>query len=343
MMLRMLFWGLRKARRLRYQVYSIITILTLVSSAAAYTDNLGPVKDIAEDIFRQAGRYIRILINELDIKQPDLPIHSTGAKMQPDSNSNSLCKVHFIDVGQGDSILIQLPTKEVALIDGGDRDDAKQVTEYIKKQGIKKIDYLLVTHPHSDHLGALPSVVKTFEIGNIYMPKVTANTEIFKSLLTEINNKGLKIKQAKAGVDIINSQDLKFYILAPGSDKYDEINEYSIVAKLTYKNNSYLFTGDSEKVSESEMIKSGYDLKADVLKVAHHGGSTSSTTDFLKQVSPKYSVISVGKDNIYGHPHKELIERLTKAKTSILRTDQHGNILITTDGKEISVKTSKGK
>ncbi|WP_427339908.1 lamin tail domain-containing protein, partial [Caloranaerobacter sp. DY30410] len=155
----------------------------------------------------------------------------------------------------------------------------------------------------------------------------------------EIKNKGLKITRAKGGLSIIDTDDLKFTIIAPNSEKYDETNEYSIVNKLIYKNTSFIFTGDAEKDSEEEMIKLGYDLKADVLKVGHHGGRTSTNYEFLERVNPKFAVISVGKDNDYGHPHKEVLKRLDKMGIKVFRTDELGTIIATSDG--VNIKFNK--
>lgn len=251
------------------------------------------------------------------------------------SNSYGLLKVHFLDVGQADSILIQFPNGETALIDGGNREDGKFVVEYIKSMGISKINYIIATHPHEDHIGGLPEVIKNFDIKKVYMPNKISNTRIFATLLQEIKNKGLKIIQAKGGLSIIDTENLKFTIIAPNSEKYDETNEYSIVNKLIYKNTSFIFTGDAEKDSEAEMIKLGYDLKADVLKVGHHGGRTSTNYEFLKKINPKFAVISVSKDNDYGHPHKEVLKRLDKMGIKVLRTDELGTIIATSDGYKI--------
>jgi len=245
--------------------------------------------------------------------------------------------VHYIDVGQADCILIQFPDGKVSLIDGGNRNDAEHVVRYIEELGIDRIDYLLATHPHEDHIGGLPEVIKQFDIGKIYMPKVSANTVIFETLLTEIEKKNMKIIPGKAGVNIVDTDEIDFFLIAPNSDKYDETNNYSLVARLDYKNNSFLFMGDAEKESEEEIIAEGYDIDADVLKVGHHGGATSTSQMFLEYVNPVYAVISVGKSNNYGHPHKETLERLSELKVKILRTDEMGTIIMTSDGNTINI------
>ena len=258
------------------------------------------------------------------------------------TNSKQKLYIHFLDVGQADSSLIQLPNGEVVLIDGGKRDDKDLVVDYIKGLNINKIDYLIATHPHEDHIGGLPEVIKNFDIGKIYMPKKSANTKIFESLLNEIEKKGLKITEAKAGLSIVKDSDLEFSIFAPNSEDYPNINEYSIVNKLKYKDMSIIFTGDAEKISEDEMIKKGYNLSSDVLKVGHHGSSTSSTVEFLEQVNPRYAVISSEAGNDYGHPHKEVIDRLNQKNINILRTDEMGTIKLESDGQKIVFSNEKG-
>lgn len=266
----------------------------------------------------------------------------TGYINNEDSNqtiedSGKELLVHFIDVGQGDSILIQFPDGRISLIDGGTRSSAEKVVDYIDGLDIQRIDYLIATHPHEDHIGGLPDVIRNFDIGKIYMPKREATTKIFEELITEINNKGLKINVAKANDSIIDEDGLKFIILAPNSEDYSETNDFSVVTKLEYKNNSFIFTGDAEKDSEIEMINNNYKLKSDVLKVGHHGGSTSSAMEFLEEVEPEYSIISLGEDNTYGHPHDETMDRLYKIRTQVMRTDELGDIVIASDGDVLTV------
>ena len=245
--------------------------------------------------------------------------------------------IHFIDVGQGDSTLIIFPNDEIALIDAGRKAGRKDLIKYLKDENIKKIDYLIGTHPHEDHIGGLPEVIRNFQIGKVYLPNKTNNTLIFEELLNEIKNKKLKISEGKSGINIIDNGDLKFYIIAP-SKEYSNINNNSIVTKIIYKSFSTIITGDAEKESESNMIKEGHNLKANILRVGHHGSNTSSTEEFLNKVNPEYAIISLGKDNSYGHPDLEVLESLEKKNIVILRTDELGSIIIKTDGNKITIK-----
>ncbi len=170
------------------------------------------------------------------------------------------------------------------------------------------------------------------------MPRVTHNTKTFQDVLIAIKNKGLKISTAFGGTSINFSPATKVEIVAPNSNQYESLNNYSAVIKLTYGETSFLFMGDAEETSENEMLTQNYDLKADILKVGHHGSSSSTTESFLKAVSPKYAVISVGKENDYGHPHKEVLKKLSYCDICVLRTDESGTIIFTTDGKKLRRK-----
>jgi len=250
-----------------------------------------------------------------------------------DSNHLTL---HFIDVGQADSMLGILPNGETILIDAGNREDGNSIVRYIKTQQIKKIDYVIATHPHEDHIGGLAEVINSFDIGSIYMPKVTTTTKTFENTMLAIKNKGLKVTTATAGVSILNVDNLKIELLAPNSSTYEDLNSYSAVTKITFGNTSFLLTGDADNISEGEMFK--YNLKADLLKVGHHGSSTSTSAEFLKAVAPKFAIISVGKGNTYGHPTQKTLTALKNAGVTTYRTDINGTIVATSDGNNIEIK-----
>ncbi|NLJ78387.1 MAG: MBL fold metallo-hydrolase [Tissierellia bacterium] len=251
-------------------------------------------------------------------------------------------RVHFIDVGQGDSTFIEFPNGKTSLIDAGTRGAGDRVVEYINDLGIDKIDYLIATHPHEDHIGGLPEVIRNFDVNRVYMPEKTTNTLIFEELLLELENKDLTIHLAKGGDVIIDGGKLKYSILAPNTDNYSGLNDFSIVTKIEYGYNSIIITGDAEKNSEREMVELGYDLAADVLRIGHHGGKTSSMEEFLIAVDPDYSIISVGKGNTYGHPHRETLNRLQKIDSQIMRTDELGDIILISDGKELKWEENLG-
>lgn len=273
------------------------------------------------------------------------PLNTTSPLASQDDAGtikSSKLTVSFIDVGQGDSIFIQAPSGKTMLIDAGTPEMGSKVVDYIKSQGINKIDIIIATHPHSDHIGGLPAVIKNFEIGKIYAPKVTHTTKTYENFLNAVKDKGLKIIAAKAGMDLDLGEGITAKMLAPNSEEYNNLNNYSVVVKVTYKNNSFLFTGDAEEESEQEMLAKGYDLKADVLKVGHHGSNTSTTPAFLKAVNPKYAVISVGKNNTYGHPHKEVMERLKSLNITVYRTDECGTVVAVSNGRTILFNVKPG-
>ena len=246
-------------------------------------------------------------------------------------NEDGLLCVHYIDVGQGDSIFIEMPNDETMLIDAGVSSFEETIENYIKKLGYDSITYLIATHPHADHIGGMAHIVNSFDIGSVYMPGAATDTRTFENLLETIQEKGLKIKTAKAGISIIDSRDLSVQFVAPAED-FDDLNNASAVIMLKYKDNSFLFTGDAEAEAEKTISS---DVNADVLKVGHHGSDTSTSDEFLARVSPKYAVISCGEGNSYGHPHSETLKKLDKAGVLVLRTDINGNITFTSDGTEI--------
>ena len=238
--------------------------------------------------------------------------------------------VHYIDVGQGDAIFANLPGGKTLLIDAGET--GADVVDYITGIGETKIDYVIATHPHSDHIGGMEDVINTFEISKFFMPEVSHTTSVFENMIDSLIEKQVDSEYIKSGDVIFDSDGLKIQVLSPNGDEFDDLNNYSAIVKLTYKNKSFLFTGDAEK--KAEKLITG-DVSADVLKVGHHGSDTSTGKAFLDKVNPEVAVISVGAGNDYGHPDDRVLKRLEKKNITILRTDISGTIIIGTDGDNI--------
>ncbi len=246
---------------------------------------------------------------------------------------------HFIDVGQGDSEFLELPDGKTMLIDTGEYDQSKTVGDYISSLGYKKIDYLVATHPHSDHIGAMADIIKTFDIGEIYAPKVSHNTKTFENFLDAVASKGLQINTAVKGTIIYDAEGLKIEILSPCENTdYDDLNDWSIILKATFDNNVFLYTGDAS----ASVIKKAQAGEIDVLKVGHHGSKTSTSNELIESLNPKWAVIEVGANNDYGHPHSKALKALQKYGVTIYRTDQNGTCTATSDGTNITWTTSKG-
>ena len=270
------------------------------------------------------------------------PAQSTPqAALQPGGISEAKLRISYIDVGQGDSILIQTPNGKNMLIDAGDNAAGPTVVNYLQHQGIRRLDAVIWTHPHADHIGGADNVLKSFPVGQVYMPNIPANTESYKELLANMRSQNLKPIPAKTGESVDLDPEVNALFLAPNSSHYLDTNDYSAVLRLTYGENSFLFAGDAQFTSEQEMLASGYTLKADVLKVGHHGSHSSTSQAFLSRVQPKYAVISVGKNNDYGHPHPETLVALDKAGTKIYRTDESGTIVAESDGRNIKFTTGR--
>jgi competence protein ComEC len=250
-----------------------------------------------------------------------------------------LLQITYLDVGQADSALIQSGNSYM-LIDAGGNSTAKSLVSTLKDMGITKFDVVVGTHPHEDHIGGLDKVIDQFDIGEVYMPDATNSTVTFEDVLSSIENKGLSITVPEAGSSF-NLGSAACSILAPVSPDYSDLNNYSIVIRVSYGSRTFLFTGDAQEESEKEMLGKGYPLKAYVLKVAHHGSSTSTSDAFLQAVSPEYAVISVGQDNDYGHPHQETLDKLNTGGIKFYRTDLNGDITFTSDGANLSVSTEK--
>ncbi|MFT8348849.1 ComEC/Rec2 family competence protein [Clostridium saccharoperbutylacetonicum] len=247
----------------------------------------------------------------------------------------NMVKIHYIDVGQGNSELIQVEDKNI-LIDAGTSD--RKALDYLKSLGIKKLDYVIATHPHEDHIGSMDDVIKAFDIGKFYSPKVTTTTKTFENMINALKEKNLKLTVPKVS-NKLNIGNATLTFLAPNNTQYENLNNYSIVCKLKYGNTSFIFMGDAEEISEGDILQKQLDVKADIIKVGHHGSRSSSTKAFLEKVNPKYAVISCEKGNDYGHPHKVTIDKLNAKNINVFRTDLEGTIIATSDGNEITFNT----
>lgn len=246
--------------------------------------------------------------------------------------------VHFIDVGQGDATYIKTATGENIVIDAGNKGKGDTVVEYLKTQNVNTIDVLISTHPDADHVGGLDEVVNSFPVKNVYAPKVSHTTQAYKDFLTAVKKQNVKIKTAKAGVEL-PLEGVKARFVGPTKEySKSDLNNYSAVLHMTYKNNTFLFTGDAETRAEMDMLDANTLSKVDVLKVSHHGALEATNEEFLNVTRPSYGIISVGDNNRYGHPTSETLARLKKSGVKTYRTDELGTIVVTSDGTNILVK-----
>lgn len=278
-------------------------------------------------------KYFKKIISVLSILAMSLISVPTMAETQVQSNG---LKVHYINIGQGDSELIQVDGKNI-LIDAGNNDNV--VYNYLKQQGVTKLDYVIATHPHEDHIGGMATVINNLQVDKFYAPKTTTTTVTFENMIKALQNKNLKITTPTVGEQLqIGNATLTF--LAPNSATYEDLNNYSIVCKLKYGNTSFLFMGDAESLSEGEILAKQLDISANVLKVGHHGSSSSTSQTFLNKVNPQYAVISVGQGNNYGHPNQDTLNRLSSKGIKVFRTDINGTIIATSNGQTITFNSN---
>lgn len=241
-------------------------------------------------------------------------------------------EIHFIDVGQGDATLIKCDGQTL-LIDAGENDKGSQVWSYLKSQNVDKLDYVIGTHPDSDHIGGMDVIIYKFDCANVFMSPFKKDTRTYEDVINAAKSKNNKITYPKTG-DTYKLGGATFTIVAPNGE-YEDANNSSIGIYLKYGERSYLFTGDAEYEAEEDILESGLNIDADVYKAGHHGSRTSSSDEFLEKVTPKYVVVSCGEDNSYGHPHAAILNYCRIEKIPLYRTDKQGTIVLKSDGEKI--------
>lgn len=281
--------------------------------------------------------YIIFGTNALDdIKNSTASVINAGEQEAAEVNSGEELMVYFLDVGQADSILIRAGNNNM-LIDAGNNEDGALIVSYLKELGVEQLDYVVGTHPHEDHIGGMDDIINNFDIETYMMPDVLSTTKTFEDVLTALSNNNLTYLVPKEGSSYdLGSADVKIiYVGEEGGD----LNDASVVLKLTYGDNSFLFTGDATSNVEEELLESNANIKSDVLKVAHHGSDYSSTNEFIDAVNPEYAVISAGKNNSYNHPSLNTLEKFNKRGIKVYRTDEDNTIIFTSNGSDLTITT----
>lgn len=266
---------------------------------------------------------------------PTEPPETQPATVTPESSF----AIHFIDVGQADAALVLCDGMSM-LIDGGNVEDSSLMYTYLKKLGITKLDYVIGTHAHEDHIGGIAGALNYASVDKVYCPVTSYSSKAFNSFVKAVRKHGSSITVPDPG-DRFSLGSANCQIL--GVNSTDDTNNSSIVLRITYGNTSFLFTGDAEREAENIILDRGYDISCDVLKVGHHGSSTSTSYLWLRQAAPKYAVISVGKGNSYGHPTEEVLSRLRDADVKTYRTDLQGDIICTSDGQNVRFQVSRNE
>ncbi len=261
---------------------------------------------------------------------------------QPSVTAEGELEVHFIDVGNADCILVRQEDKTM-LIDAGERKSKTVVQQYLQTYGVEKFDLVIATHPHADHIGGMAYILENYPVERFVMSYMdeehTPTTASYENMLEALIEKNIPVDEAVPGA-VYELGTARLQILAPYEPDADA-NNISVVTRLTFGDKAFLFTGDAETSVEKQLISGDYSLKADVLKLGHHGSNTSNSTAFLRQVAPDFAVITCGENNEYGHPHQEVVDRLTRQEMTVYRADVDGHIVFTTDGATLSVSTRK--
>ena len=298
---------------------SFLAVLAIAALLIAY----GAGKNTASDVSSQSKTSDVMSLSETSLPSPD-----------------GMLTVWFIDVGQGDSILIRTPEDKFVLIDAGPPSCKDNLMAFLDDKGVETFELVVLTHPHSDHIGCAQEVLEKYGTKTLMMSYGVNTSDLYLDLLDAVDDMNINVVPPKVGDEYTIGSAL-LSVLGPYGTEYDDLNEYSIVIKLTYGERKFQFTGDMETLNERELLDMGADVDCDVLKVAHHGSSTSSMLGFLKAVSPQYAVIMCKKGNSYNHPHAETLESLSAVSATVYRTDLSGTVTAVTDGASLVFGTKK--
>lgn len=245
-------------------------------------------------------------------------------------------KVHFIDVGQGDAILIQIHDKHL-LIDAGPAERSQTVIDYLRKHNVQRLDMVFLTHPHEDHVGGMGDVLRSFPVGAFYSPDKDTVTRSYERMLHALKDKNLPIETLRGGMEFVFEDNIILSILSPNQESYLNPNNYSPLMHLRYGTTAFLFTGDAEEPVEQEVLRLGRNVEANVLKSPHHGSSTSSTEPFLQKVGAELAVVTSGQGNPFGLPSPEILERYALHGMQVLMTESLGTIVLSSNGREVRI------
>lgn len=307
----------------------LLLVTSLTSCGAAVSDSFG-----ATDGSKPAIKVEETSKPAIKVE----PDEEKSVQSSPSEQGDTL-KVRFLDVGQGDCALISCGGKNL-LIDGGPREASSKIYSVLERLKIDHIDYVIVTHPDADHCGGVPGALSYATCGTFYCSTATSDTKTWDKALAKLDSQGVSVTVPSAGESFsLGSAVVTF--LGP-VQKSTEDNNNSIVLRIDHENHSFLFTGDAEEEEEQSMVSSGCDLDVDVLKVGHHGSSSSTGSGFLAEVTPEYAVVSVGSSNSYGHPTEQTLARLESSGAYLFRTDTDGDIIITSEKGLLTAENTKG-